>query len=61
MEVALTAEELPVLVDVLDSALREVREEVYKSEVADYKDALKRREVILAAILDRLGPPQKSA
>jgi hypothetical protein len=61
MEFALTAEEVPVLVDVLDSAVRELREEVYKSEVAEYKDALRQREAILASILQRLGVPRKSA
>jgi hypothetical protein len=61
MEVALTAEEVPVLVDVLDSALRQVREEVYKSEVADYKAALKRREAVLTSVLERLGVPRPSA
>jgi hypothetical protein len=55
MQLDLTAEEATVLADVLDYALRELREEVYKSEVADYKAALKGREAIITALLQRLG------
>lgn len=60
MQVDLTAEEAAVVADVLDSALRAVREEVYKAEVADYKDSLKQREVILGSVLQRMGLPQKT-
>jgi hypothetical protein len=44
-----------VLADVLDYALRELREQVYKSEVADYKATLKGREAIITALLQRLA------
>jgi len=60
MQLDLTADELAVLADVLDSALRAVREEVYKAEVAEYKDSLKRRESVLTAVLQRMGIPQRS-
>jgi hypothetical protein len=60
MQLDLTAEEVAVLADVLDSALGETREEVYKSEVTEYKDALKRREAVLAAVLQRMGLPQRT-
>jgi len=60
MQLDLTADGLAVLADVLDSALRAVREEVYKAEVAEYKDSLKRRERVLTAVLQRMGIPQRS-
>jgi hypothetical protein len=55
MQLDLTAEEATVLADVLDYALRELREQVYKSEVADYKATLKGREAIITALLQRLA------
>jgi hypothetical protein len=61
MQLDLTANEVAVLADVLDSALRAVREEVYKAEVADYKETLKRRETVLTALLQRMGIPQRTA
>jgi hypothetical protein len=61
MQLDLTADEVAVLADVLDSALRAVREEVYKAEVADYKETLKRRETVLTALLQRMGIPQRTA
>jgi hypothetical protein len=61
MQVDLSADEVAVLADVLDSALRQVREEVYKAEVADYKESLKRREAVLTAVLQRMGLPQRTS
>ncbi len=55
MQLELTTDEIAVLTDVLDSGLRELREEIYKAEVADYKVSLKRRETILISLLARLG------
>ena len=60
MQLDLTADEAAVLADVLDSALGAVREEVYKAEVADYKDSLKRREAALTALLQHMGIPQRT-
>ena len=57
----LSAEELAVLDDVLDKALRDLREEVYKAEVADYKRSLKQREQIITRLLERArGRPTAS-
>jgi hypothetical protein len=55
MQLDLSPSEAAVVADILDSALGELREEVYKSEVADYKASLKEREAILTAVLQRLG------
>lgn len=54
MQLELTAHEAAVLAEVLDSALGELREEVYKAEVAEYKATLKERERIMAGMLARL-------
>ena len=63
MQLDLSAAEAAVLADVLDSALGELREEIYKSEVAEYKTTLKEREALLTAMLQRLGgrPASRSA
>jgi tRNA A-37 threonylcarbamoyl transferase component Bud32 len=61
MQLELTANEIAVLADVVDSALREVREEVYKAEVASYKQQLKQRETVLTSVLQRLGAGRATA
>ncbi len=55
MQLELTPEEVSVVTDVIDSALRELREEIYKAEVAEYKTTLKSREATLVSLLSRLG------
>jgi hypothetical protein len=55
MQLDISADEAAVLADVLDSALRSTREEVYKAEVTEYKAALKQREAIIAGLLQRLA------
>ena len=54
MQLEISAEEASVLVDVLESALGDIREQIYKAEVADYKVQLKRREAIISALLNRV-------
>lgn len=56
MQLDLSPDESAVLADVLDSALGETREQVYKAEVAEFKETLKRREAILTRLLARLRP-----
>jgi hypothetical protein len=55
MQLDLSTDETTVLADVLDSALRDTRQEVYKAELAEYKDSLRHRESILAGLLERVG------
>jgi len=55
MQLELSADEAAVLAEVLDSALGDVREEVYKAEVTEYKDSLKLRETVIVKLLERLG------
>ena len=54
MQLALGSDEAEVLEEILTSALGDLREQVYKSEVAEYKAALKRREAIVAGLLERI-------
>jgi hypothetical protein len=55
MQLDLSNEEANIIAEVLDTALGELREQVYKSEVADYKAALKSRESVISGVLQRLG------
>ena len=55
MQIDLTADEATVVTEVLDSALGELREQIYKAEVAEYKDALRHRETVLKGLLSRLS------
>ena len=46
--------EADVLADILDRALRDLREEIYKTETYTYKQMLKGREAIVTALLERV-------
>jgi hypothetical protein len=61
MQIDLSADENAVVTDILKSALGELREEIYKAEVTEYKDALKQRESVLTAVLARLAAPTSTA
>jgi len=54
MQLPLTSEEAEVLEELLTSALGDLREQVYKAEVAEYKAVLKQREAIVAGLLERV-------
>ena len=54
MQLELGAEHAAVLEEVLTRALGDLREEIYKAEVADYKAGLKQREAIIESLLDRV-------
>jgi hypothetical protein len=54
MQLELSADHATVLEEVLTRALGELREEIYKAEVADYKAGLKEREVVIESLLDRI-------
>ena len=54
MQLDISAEEAQVLNELLERALRDTREEVYKAELADYKALLKQREAIISQLLARL-------
>jgi hypothetical protein len=55
MQVTVTHEEARVLSDLLNAYLPELREEVYRTETQQLREQLKRREIVLNALLVRLG------
>ena len=55
MQITLSEEEKSTLLDVLKETLPNLREEVYKTESYDYREELKRREVVVKSLLARLG------
>jgi hypothetical protein len=54
MQLALGSDEAEVLEEILTSALGDLREQVYKAEVAEYKAGLKQREAIVTNLLERI-------
>jgi hypothetical protein len=55
MQLTLSEEEKHALVEILNEALPNLREEVYKTENYDYREQLKRREALLKELLARLS------
>ena len=54
MQLEMRPTEAQVLEEILRRALGDIREEIYKAEVADYKAVLKEREAIVQSLLERL-------
>lgn len=57
VQLDLTPEAARVLEEVLDRALGDLREEIYKTEAADYKASLKTRETVIVSLLERVKTP----
>jgi Mg2+/Co2+ transporter CorC len=57
MQLELSDVEREVLEDVLERVLGDLREEIYKTDTADFKHALKGRESVIKALLARLRAP----
>ena len=55
MQIALSEEERQTLLETLNEALPNLREEVYKTESFDYREQLKHREALLKELLSRLA------
>ena len=55
MQLELSGTEHEVLEDLLERALSDLREEIYKTDLADFKDTLKEREAVIRGLLARLG------
>jgi hypothetical protein len=53
--------EYDVVFDVLTRAMADLREEIYKTDSTDYKAALRQREAVLRAVLQRLTAAGVSA
>ena len=55
MHIELTEEELTLLREIIERANADLREEVYKTDAAHWKRALKAQERALRALLEKLG------
>lgn len=55
MQLNLDAREVVLMRRLLDRALGEMREEVYKTENYEWRESLKDDEVLLKSLLERLG------
>ena len=55
MDLHLDEAESAALRDILQRALGDTREEIYKTEGADYKVGLKEREAAIQSVLAKLG------
>ncbi len=51
----LSDEEHAVLAELLDRQLRDLKEEIYKTETTDYKEALKARERTLVGLIGKVN------
>ena len=60
MEISLSGEEADLVARVLRQYHSDLREEIYKTETFDVKDQLKREEIVLEGILDKLTKAQTS-
>jgi hypothetical protein len=56
MQVELTDAEQELLANLLDNALRDLKEEIYHTETYDYKEQLKAREGLMAGLLTKFKP-----
>ena len=61
MIVGLSDQESALLRDILDSALRDLKEEIYKTDAHDYREQLKRREGLLKSLIGKISPVATSA
>ena len=55
MQVELSPNEYTLFVELLDQDLRDLKEEINKTEAFDYKQALKAREDTLVGLIEKLS------
>ncbi|HEY7060443.1 MAG TPA: hypothetical protein VII06_03115 [Chloroflexota bacterium] len=55
MNLELNNEERTLLAGLIDESLRDLKEEIYKTETFEYKDQLKARELLMIGILQKLN------
>ncbi len=60
MHLELNEEERQALLEVLNHAIPNLREEVYKTENFDFREELKQRELVLRNLLARLMAAQEA-
>ncbi|HVC31613.1 MAG TPA: hypothetical protein VND24_10535 [Steroidobacteraceae bacterium] len=61
MDVTISRDEQMLLVSILQDTLGDVREQVYKAELSDYKEELRQKETLIRGLLARLGAPVQPA
>ena len=54
MQLEIRTEEKALLADILDTAFRDLKEEINKTEAHEFKAQLKMRESMLVSLLDRV-------
>ena len=57
MDMHLLEEERGFLVDLLETTLRELRQEVHRTEGFEFKEILRKKETLLGGLLDKLEQP----
>ena len=60
MLLELDRQEFEVVADVLRRAMSDLREEIYKTELTEFEQQLKRREAVLAGVIQRLAAAEAS-
>ncbi len=54
MQLDLTDAEQELLANLLDNAMRDLKEEIYHTETYDYKEQLKEREALMVGLLTKV-------
>ncbi|MGD8375852.1 MAG: hypothetical protein PVF68_06910 [Acidobacteriota bacterium] len=57
MQIRLNDEEATVLRELLEEYLSDLRMEISHTDLLDYRDRLRRKQVVIHALLDRLPAP----
>lgn len=60
MGITLADEECQMLAEILNDALPNLREEVYKTDNYSFREQLKRREAMIKSLLERLAAAEAS-
>jgi hypothetical protein len=55
MQLQITADELSLLKDVLETELGELKEQIYKAEDHEFKAGLKHREALLLSLMQKVA------
>jgi hypothetical protein len=61
LDLTLTDDQRTLLVSILQDTLGEVREEVYKTELHEYREELHQKEELVRGLLTALGAPPAAA
>ena len=57
MNVELTAEELALVTELLESAQKELHVEIRRTETSTVKEEMRGRDALISSLLERLGAP----